>query len=474
MATSILGLPSSDKFKTAGTDLGSIRRKTFMTYPQAGMTLTGLISLLDSESLSHVDYYHFEERFRYLGSTTRGTSPITKSAPSTGDADDGTVSDGTSLGDITTANYIKVASTEDYRVGQIVSFDTAGSNLQFQITAVTRGVSDVALLGYLTVRPVRALGEYTASKYAAGAYAPVIATAYGQGSTVGTPLGTRIPQKIQNGTQLIRTPMKFSLEAMKTPMTFDSSGPYKLEARRKIQEHFCQMEAAVLFGRRSGARRTVLNSADSANDSDGAEIVYTMSGLLEFLQLWDAGSTGLTINGSTYAPYDHKAITTDDTDPDKRFITNAAGTVNYTLLEDWVTRSNTTSARTTSDRIGICGNAAMSAINKMARNETSQILSQKDSVYGLNITTLLFPTGNLHLVTHPLFNDKMFGLNNSLLIADPTNMSIRPFFETDLRTNIQNKKSLVREDEYVTEFGLEVHNTESNVFIKNCGTYVAE
>jgi hypothetical protein len=474
MATSILGLPSTDKFNTAGTDLGSIRRKTFLFYPQAGMTITGLSSLLDSEPLSHVDYYFHEERFRYLGSTTRGTNPLTKTAPSTGDANDGTVADTTSVSNIATANYLKVASTADYRVGQIVSIDPAGSNLQFQITAVTVGVADASLLGYLTVRPVRAIAAYSGTDYTAGTYLPVIATAYGQGSTVGKPLGTRIPQKIGNTVQLIRTPMKFTLEQMKTPMTFDASGPYKLEARRKIQEHFCQMEAAVLFGKRSGARRTVLNSADSGNDSDGSEIVYTMSGLLEYLRLWDAGATGLTIDGSSYAPYDDHAAVTEDTDPEKRFITNSSGVVNYTLAEGWMLKANTTSARTTSDRIGICGNNVLTAFNKMARLETNQILAQKDSVYGLNITTFLFPTGNLHLVTHPLFNDKMYGLQNSLLICDPTNLSIRPLLDTDLRTEIQNKKSLVREDEYVTEFGLEVHNVESNVFIKSCGTYEAE
>lgn len=472
MSRNILGLPSSDKYIDAGQDLGSIRRKTFIKYPNRGMSLTGIISLLQGESLSHVTLSWFEDYFRYLGSTTRGTNPITKTAPSTGDADDGTVADAASLGNIATSNYIKVNSVLDYRIGQIVAFDPSGTNAQFRVTAVTIGVADAEAKGYLTVTPVRALASYSASLYAAGANVNVIATAYGQGSTATSPLGTKIPLEIKNTVQILRTPMRFTREQMKTPMRFDKSGPYKLAGREKLIEHYCSMENCLLFGQRSGARRTVLNSKDSSNDVDGKEMVYTMSGILEYLKLYDAGSTGLTINGSTYAPYYHKSAVTDDADEAKRYITNSDGLMSYDRLEDWVGRANDIGARSSPERLAICGQNVIKAINKMARNESTQIISNKDSVYGMNITTISMSTGDVHFTTHPLFN-KQFGMENAMFICDPSNMMIRDMCKTELRTDIQDKKSLLKEDEFLSEFSLEFRSVESNVFVKNAGTYSA-
>ena len=470
MSTNILGIPSTDKY--SGSDLGSLRRQVFTKYPNRGMSLTGILSLVDTEKVNHVKISWFEDYFRYWGSTTRGTNPLTKTAPSTGDADDGTVATTTEVSDITASVYMKVASTVDYRLGQIVSIDPSGINLQFRVLAVTRGAASDVLKGYLTLQPVRAIASYVGTNYTAGTQLPVVASAFGQGSTVTKGLGATIPEEISNYVQLFRTPMQFTIEALKTPMRFDKSGIYAREARKKVQEHMCALEAAILFGKRSASRRTVLNSLDSSNDSDGKEILYTMSGLVELIQAYDAGSTGITVDGATYAPFAHKSAALTDDDEEKRLITNSDGLMTYDRLAEWMRRANSSSAQVTTDRLGICGQKVVMALNKMARNETSQILATKDKVFGLDMTSVLLPTGTLHLVTHPMFNSQ-FGMANSLLICNPSEMQLRPMIDTQLRKNIQNKKSLLREDEFVTSATLETHSIDSNVFVKNCGTYQA-
>src|SRR5690606_14679204 len=123
--------------------------------------------------------------------TTRGTARLTSTAPTTGDADDGTaVSSGAKT--TTSEMYIKLSSTVFMKPGSIIRFDNTGR--QFWVISVTRGVADPTLLGYVKVRPIRDFTVTTLStEFPDGETVRVIGTAYGEG---------------QSGRGLQRTPVR--------------------------------------------------------------------------------------------------------------------------------------------------------------------------------------------------------------------------------------------------------------------------
>ncbi len=474
MASTILGLLTTDKIRAQGDYLGSRRRKVIELVQPNGFSLAGLTALVPVEALSSTELYWHETRHTLPSVVTRGTAPLTKTAPSTGDANDGTASDNTSVGSVGTSNYLKVASTVNFRVGQVITVKPTGANEQWRVIGVTRGVADEALLGYLTLRPVRALASYTAANYAAGELVAIIGDAHGQGGSSTAGLGYKRPIELKNTTQILRTRLELPYETIADgSLIYDKAGLAPSRKRQAAIEHFGMMDACMLFGKRSA------NSSGytlSASDSDmTVEFVSTMGGVFEQMKLYDAGSTGLTINGATYAPYSHKSIITDDKDSRKRFLTGD-GTVSFDLLEDWHVRACATVARATPDRLVITSNKVMRAINKLARKSTNQDLTPTDTDYGFQVRNVVTAVGTLHFVTHPLWNDpnNTYGLQDSMLICDPTSWKLRPLIDTTFRENIQPADKLTRWDEWLTEMSMEFFGIESNVFIGNCSTFAAD
>src|SRR3990172_2421548 len=154
MAQEILGLPSSAKFAAEGDRFYNHRRKILHLYPRGNCPLTGILSQTPEEPTNDSIMFWYEKRYRSPQSTMRGTARVTTDAPSTGDADDGTVV--ATGAQVTTTNfYIKVASTSDFAPGHILIVPTQ-EDLQFYVMAVVRGVATPALLGYLPVHLARA------------------------------------------------------------------------------------------------------------------------------------------------------------------------------------------------------------------------------------------------------------------------------------------------------------------------------
>ncbi len=469
MADSILGLPTTDKLRAKGDYWGSVRRKIFDIIPASGSPIAAITAMIPSEKLSSNEVTWYEQRYKVLGSTTRGTStgPLCSTAPSTGDADDGTTASGTLA--VATSYYLKVASVEDFRPGQVISLKAATNNVQFRIIAVTPGVADELAKGYLTLKPIRAV-TFTASDYTAGNRIAIVGDAHGQGTSSTRGLGLKRPIKLQNTTQLLRTRLELPYETIVEPAIYDKAGVASRRKRQSAIEHFSYFDAVTLFGKRStNSSAPVLSSRDT---DISTEYVSTMGGLFEQMKLYDAGSTGLTINGATYNPYSFKGAITDDSNPEKRFL-DGDGYVSYDRLCEWHLRANQSIGRNTPDRLCYCSNRFLMQLSKMAAAESMHQLMTDDEVYGFRITTIKTPVGLLHFTTHPFWNDPddAYGLSNSLLICDPTSWRLRPLIDTTFVPLIQPNDSMTRWDEWRSEFTVEFFGVESNVFIGDCGEY---
>src|SRR5690606_21404044 len=124
------------------------------------------------------------------------------------------------------------------------------------------------------------------------------------------------------------------------------------------------LERSLIWGRRATVAR-------SSFDSNQEELsVRHMSGIIEFLELWDAGSTGLSIDGSTYAPYSFKGQSSSDSDDQKRVIANTSGVITVRKWNEWAERVGRYHTNRTKDKLVICGSGALLAMADMFRNNT--------------------------------------------------------------------------------------------------------
>ena len=470
MATDvILGLPTSTQLAALNQRFFSWRREVVHSYPTGNAPLTALLSMIDTDVADDSVINWFEKRYQSPTTTTRGTNPLTKIAPSTGDANDGTVADNASCV-VGTANYLKVASTKLFRKGYIIeTVDSAtGTSYQLWVTDVTPGVTDPLVNGYLTVQHLRAPGAYVGTAYTAGSTVTGVGQAHGEaasGSGV-QPLGLQLPYEVKNYTQIMRTPFEFSGTALQEGVKWDETGIYKERTKDALIEHMTLLERNILFGRRSLTTQAAFNSG-------GAPVtVRTMSGILEFLRLWDAGSNGLAIDGSTYAPYAFKAPSTTDADENKRVIVNADGKLTIDRMLTWFERVARMNTNRTNQKLILCGNQAALAFTKMFRKESQFAATTQSTVYGLTVNTIHTPFGDYHLLTHPLFNENAV-YRKSALILDIWNLKFRPLRnrDTQLLTNRQNNGDDFRRDEYLTEATMEMWNPDSCMFIANITDY---
>ena len=469
MPDTILGLPTSKKFADNNDRFFNHRRMILQSYPNGKAPLTGILSMVPEEVTNDSIYIWYEKRYKSPVVLLRGTNPVTTTAPTTGDADDGTVIT-TGAKTITTSFYIKVSTTSELKVGQIVRLET--NQTQWQIIGVNRGVADETLLGYITVRLIRAYTVVTvATEFAAASRLAVIGTAYGEGASGGNvkTTGYKRPYAIQNTTQIFRDAFDFPGSVLKMGMKWDKTGAYREKAKDTVTDHMTGIERALIFGQRSTTTRASL---------DGVQedlTVRTFSGIIEFLQLWDAGSTGLQIDGATYAPYAFKAPSTVDTDDDKRVIENAAGTVTYTKFTEWAERVGRYSTNKTNEKLVLCGSGAIIALHKMFKLNSTFQVTVGDNAYGLDIITVVTPFGKFHLVSHPLFNEDVV-MRYWMLFLDIWNLKYRYLTDRDTRLlkNRQNNGDDFRRDEYLTECGLELWMPESHMLVKNVQTYVGE
>lgn len=465
MADTILGLPTSKKFDAESDRFYNHRRQILHIYPSGKCPLTGILSMIPEETVNDSIFLWYEKRYNSPKTTLRGTNPVTLDAPSTGDADDGTIIVAGAKA-VTVDFYMKVTDTKDFKVGQTLRLGSTGDI--FWVVTITRGVTTESLKGYLKLRLVRAETIATAD-YVAGEYIYVIGTAYGEGASgVGkTNTGFKRPYPIQNTTQIFEDSFTFPGSVLKMGLKYDKSGPYREKAKDTVIEHMTGLERSLIWGKRA----TVARASFDSNQEDLS--VRHMSGILEFLEMWDAGSTGITVDGANYAPYAFKGPATVDTDDTKRIITNAAGTVSVRKFTQWAEKVGRYHTNHSDEKLVLLGSGALIALTDLFRRNSTFNVEEGAKVYGLTVTRIVTPFGAFNLVVHPLFTEDTV-MTYWMLFLDIWNLKYRPLTDRDttLLKNQQNPGDDFRKDTFRTEAGLEMMNPESMMLVKNVQNYI--
>lgn len=252
----------------------------------------------------------------------------------------------------------------------------------------------------------------------------VIGTAHEEGSNAPTGINFD-PVKRYNFTQIFRNTLEMTNTAVKTRLrTTDAVREAKREA---LQYHGIEMEKAFWIGERwEGTKnnkplrttRGITNWIPSSrtNDFAGANVdLETLEG--ELLKIFEYGS---------------------------------------------------------SEKMAWCGNRALLTIQQIARKNSSLELVQNQREFGMNISRLISPFGELVLKTHPLFNQlggdgsNYFGLNDWMVVLDMAEMKYVHLESRDTKfeREVQDNGQDALKSGYITEAGLELHHPDTHYFIK--------
>lgn len=257
-----------------------------------------------------------------------------------------------------------------------------------------------------TLRVTRGIGS-TAAAMNEGDELMIIGTAQPENDT-SKPARSTIPSKVENYSQIFRTPFEVSgtaraVEYMVQPPEWERV------ARNAGIEHAKDIEYALVLGRKSVT-------------TPGATEDRTTGGVLSF-------------------------ITSNQTDAGGDL---SEAEFNAFLLQ--VERYGSTS------KLAMGSGVAMAALNKFPASK--QITKNDDTTYGMNVTHYTSPYGaSLNLVWHRLLEGSKYG--GYLIVVDMEQVAYRYISndvenrDTHIRQNIQPPDQDGRKDEYLTECGLQ-------------------
>lgn len=258
-----------------------------------------------------------------------------------------------------------------------------------------------------------------------------IGSAYQEGSLAPSPVMFD-PIKLYNLTQIFRNTLSATRTAQKTRLR---TIPAVKEAKRETLElHSIDMERAFWFGKRwEGVK-------------DGSPI-RTTDGIINFIapnNIVDVASdfnAGLTMSG----------------------------------LEEYIYRMFQYGS---SEKMVFCGNRALLTMQQVLRKNAQWTFTSGITEYGMNVSRITSPFGDLVLKTHPLFNQMAggttggtpyYGVESWMFVLDMDNISYVNLADSDTKYEPKLEPNGMdgMMSGYLTEAGLEVHHPLSHFLMKN-------
>lgn len=454
----ILGLIDSEKF--AAQRFKNVRRSVFYFYPNGAAPLIGLLSLLDDEDSNDSEFSWHEKTKDDQRSTTAQANSAGPFTASGGNTDKTAAGFNITAGDTIRVFLADATGASKFRVGHIVRISnvpTTGSatTLIGHVSAVYAGTGAGGLIGAssnkygIEVRLMEATSNVTNSTASNGLEVLIVGHAASEGQTGASQTPWNLPINPGNYCQIMRTSFTMTGTAAKTSATFDDSGPYKDKLKEATINHNQEMEKNFIFGRKY-----------KTTDATTGLPLRFMGGVLYFLEQWELTSSN---------PYGATGATAD-TDDNKRIITNSSGIISEKTYDKYLERLFRVTNNKTNEKLALCGSGFLMVMNQMYRGKSVLNVNQgtKETTYGMTVVSHLSTAGTVHYRTHPLFSENAT-LRFSALFLDVHNMKYR-FLQgrdTALLKHREPNNADYREDEFLTEAGLELRFPQANMFMQN-------
>ncbi len=257
----------------------------------------------------------------------------------------------------------------------------------------------------------------------------IVGNAYEEGSLAPTGINYD-PVKRYNYTQIFRNTLEMTRTAEATRLR---TGDQVKEAKRECLElHSIEIEKALWFGKK---KETVRNGKP----------IRTTDGIIRFI---DSGN----------------------------IIANAGANVTMAILEGWLERIFRYGS---SEKMGFCGNMFLLGINQAVRKNSHVQIQSGIKEFGMNVSRLTSPWGEVVFKTHPLFNQltggttsasRYYGVNASCFILDAAELYYPYIKDTAYEKDLAQEGMDGMKSGYLTECGVEVHHPLAHFYITGVET----
>lgn len=277
---------------------------------------------------------------------------------------------------------------------------------------------------FTSIEVLRGKGS-TAAATVVGDGFVVVGTHHPEGA--GTPTAVSYdPSEAVNWTQIFRTSLFMTNTAR---ATYLRTGSDILERQRETLEiHAIEREMAYIFG-------------TGVEDTTGPQPERTTKGFVSLV----------TSN-----------------------VTDFAGEFN---IDTWETFLENVFEDGSSEKMLLCGNTALTNINKIARIHGEMQMTPKQETYGLRMRSYATPYGDLQMMQHPLFSKNptfaSWGLAiDTQFLVDRVLSGNGVNRDTNYYENRQSQGEDTTKDEWLTESGLELQFEQVNGLFKGASGFV--
>lgn len=268
--------------------------------------------------------------------------------------------------------------------------------------------------GTLTVTVLRARGSVAAAAMLANDALLITGTSYAEGDVAAQAMSFQ-PSLFTNYTQIFKDSFFLTRTALNT--RFRTGAAYQQEKIRTLRNHAIQIEKSLLFGQSS--------IATGAN----GQPQRTTSGMITFI---------------------------------KTNVQDFAGTVTGPA---WNSFLETAFRYGADEKLFLCGGIALNTLNQLTQNKATINVVPLGETFGYRLYEYGTPFGTLFCYKHPLLstNPSFQGWG---FIIDLSRIRERYITQTRLEQNVQAQGTDARQDQYLSELGLEVHHELSHGLVK--------
>ncbi len=436
MASEFFGMRGNDDWVADARPL-NWRQTILYMYPNGNAPLTALMGAMKGEKVDDPQFNWWTQKYRNQGGAVTG---IYKSA----DLTTGTGLSAVSIGDVF---YVQVAEdlADFFREGHqamVINSSDLAENFNSIVTQVVKNGAS----SYLAVRSLQASTGDPDDDFDR---VLLVGNINAEGGVMPDPIATD-PEKWFNYTQIFRDSLSITRTAKATRLR--TGDQYAKAKRECLENHSVTMEKAFMFG------------YPSESTGDNGQPQRTTMGLVTAIR---------GIPNATYAGYpatysDYNGVVSD-------FPTAYSGATWLDKGEEWLDTTLELVFRYGSrERLAYCGNTVLLAINRLVKYYGKFEFTPKTMAYGIKVMQWVTPFGVVNFQAHPLFNIES-SMRNVAVLFEPKNLLYKYIDDTKFFGDEEGKNTGLgridgRNEEYLTEAGLEIHNPITCGFLSGFNT----
>ncbi len=407
------------------------RTQILYLYPNGRAPLTALTSMMSMERTMDPHFHWFLQSFpEQAGSINEVYQSTSLNNTKTSSTNKGN----------TFAVVVDQSTKDHFRAGMTVVM-TKEDEHRFNTVAEVTSVGTTGGKHYIEVELTEDEdGTYFIGNGKSNLWIEQIGSAHEEGATMPESISYD-EQENDNYTQIFRTPLKITRTAQQTRYrsTGDAAQRYQEEKAQILDRHAVEMEQALLWGEKDV-------------DTSGSEPKRFTRGIIKAI-LKEGPSQNVD---------------------DFKFNGTYSGDNWLQGGREWInSRLEILFRQGDPEKLALCGSGALLGLNRLAETYGDFQIDETTTDFGMSLRRWITPFGTIMLKTHPLMS-RSNARRNQMAVLEPRRLRIRHVQDTTFKTDpsqdqTTNDSRDRKEEEYLTELGLEYGHLETMGFLGGVG-----